>query len=104
MASHAAAHSPAPHHDAHGHADAHSEGKFHIFVQIAMLLADTPRARLAVGWVVGVLVSVVGMLASFHFDLPTGAAVVTTFGAALAVVLAWSGIRGQGQGRGRARA
>jgi cytochrome c oxidase subunit 4 len=40
MASHAAAHSPAPHHhDAHGHADAHSEGKFHIFVQIAMLLA-----------------------------------------------------------------
>jgi cytochrome c oxidase subunit 4 len=40
MASHAATHSPAPHHhDAHGHADAHSEGKFHIFVQIAMLLA-----------------------------------------------------------------
>ncbi len=38
MASHAA-HSPAPQHDAHGHADAHSEGKFHIFVQIAMLLA-----------------------------------------------------------------
>jgi len=39
MASHAAAHSPAPHHDAHGQAHAHSEGKFHIFVQIAMLLA-----------------------------------------------------------------
>ncbi|WP_245844201.1 cytochrome C oxidase subunit IV family protein [Nibricoccus aquaticus] len=38
MASHAA-HSPAPHHDEHAHADAHSEGKFHIFVQIAMLLA-----------------------------------------------------------------
>jgi cytochrome c oxidase subunit 4 len=39
MASHATAHAPEPHHDAHGHADAHSEGKFHIFVQIAMLLA-----------------------------------------------------------------
>ena len=61
---------------------------------IAMLLADTPRARLAVGWVVGVLVSVAGMLASFHFDLPTGAAVVTTFGAALVLVLAWNAIRG----------
>lgn len=57
---------------------------------IGMLLADTARARLAVGWIVGVLVSVVGMLASYHFDLPTGAAVVTTFGAALAVALAWS--------------
>ena len=37
MASHAAAHSPEPHHAADAHA--HSEGKFHIFVQIAMLLA-----------------------------------------------------------------
>jgi cytochrome c oxidase subunit 4 len=35
MASHAAAHAPENHADAH----AHSEGKFHIFVQIAMLLA-----------------------------------------------------------------
>jgi cytochrome c oxidase subunit 4 len=34
MASHAA-----PHSHADGHAPAHSEGKFHIFVQIAMLLA-----------------------------------------------------------------
>ena len=62
---------------------------------IAMLVADTPQARLAVGWVVGVLVSVAGMLASYHFDLPTGAAVVTTFGVALALVLAWNGIRGR---------
>ncbi len=35
MASHAAAHAPETHADSH----AHSEGKFHIFVQIAMLLA-----------------------------------------------------------------
>ncbi len=41
MASHAAAHSPEPHHDhdVHAHGDSHNEGKFHIFVQIAMLLA-----------------------------------------------------------------
>lgn len=37
MASHAAAHAPEPHHAAESHD--HSEGKFHIFVQIAMLLA-----------------------------------------------------------------
>jgi cytochrome c oxidase subunit IV len=37
MASHAAAHTPEPHHAAESHS--HSEGKFHIFVQIAMLLA-----------------------------------------------------------------
>ena len=56
---------------------------------IAMLLADSARARLIVGWVVAVLVSVAGMLASYHFDLPTGATVVTTFGLALALALAW---------------
>ena len=37
MASHAAAHSPEPHHAADSHD--HGESKFHIFVQIAMLLA-----------------------------------------------------------------
>lgn len=56
---------------------------------IAMLLADGAQPRLAVGWVTGALVSVVGMLASYHFDLPTGATVVATFGLALIVALAW---------------
>ena len=59
---------------------------------IAMLLADGARARLAIGWITGVVVSVVGMVASYKFDLPTGAAVVTTFGAALALVLAYRGV------------
>lgn len=35
MASHAAPHSP----ETHAHSHTHSEGKFHVFVQIAMLLA-----------------------------------------------------------------
>lgn len=56
---------------------------------IAMLLADRARTRLAIGWIAGVAVSVLGMVASYHFDLPTGATVVTTFGLALVVALAW---------------
>ena len=47
-----------------------------------------------VGWIVSVLVSVGGMLASYHFDLPTGATVVTTFGLALALAMAWRGVAG----------
>lgn len=54
---------------------------------IAMLLADGAGVRLALGWAAGILVSVLGMLASYHFDLPTGATVVTTFGVALAAAL-----------------
>lgn len=61
---------------------------------IAMLLADRARSRLMVGWIVAVLVSVGGMLASYHFDLPTGATVVTTFGLALALAMAWRGVAG----------
>lgn len=41
--------------------------------------------RLAMAWVLGALVSAVGLLGSFKFDLPTGAAVVVTFGIALAL-------------------
>jgi zinc/manganese transport system permease protein len=58
---------------------------------VAMLIADGARARLAVGWITGVLVSVAGMLASYRFDFPTGATVVTTFGAALILALGYRG-------------
>ena len=54
---------------------------------IAMLLADGAATRLAVGWATGILVSVLGMLASYELDLPTGATVVTTFGVALIAAL-----------------
>ena len=63
---------------------------------IAMLLADGAGARLAVGWVVAIAVSVGGMLASYHFDLPTGATVVSTFGVALAAALVASPWLGRG--------
>ncbi|HET9252885.1 MAG TPA: metal ABC transporter permease [Candidatus Eisenbacteria bacterium] len=55
---------------------------------IAMILADGAGIRLALGWAAGILVSVLGMLASYELDLPTGATVVTTFGLALAAALA----------------
>lgn len=49
----------------------------------AMLWASKIGPRLAIGWVMGVLVSVLGMYFSVLLDLPTGATIVCTFGAAL---------------------
>ena len=51
-----------------------------------MLWARTIGARLAVGWIMGVLVSMLGMYFSVQFDLPTGAAIVCTFGLVLALM------------------
>lgn len=56
---------------------------------IAMLFATNIRARLMIGWMVGTVVSVVGLSLSYQFDFPSGPAVVVTFGAAL--VLAATG-------------
>ncbi|HEU4345704.1 MAG TPA: metal ABC transporter permease [Candidatus Binatia bacterium] len=53
---------------------------------IAALLAHSVATRLAVGWGLGFIVSVAGLVASANWDLPTGAAVVTTFGAFMAAV------------------
>lgn len=49
-------------------------------------------ARLALSWGLGAVVSALGLVASFELDLPTGAAVVVTFGAALALGLAARGL------------
>jgi zinc/manganese transport system permease protein len=49
----------------------------------AMLWASRIGSRLAIGWVMGTLVSVLGMYFSVRFDLPTGATIVCTFGAVL---------------------
>jgi zinc/manganese transport system permease protein len=48
-----------------------------------ILLARGIGARLAVGWAFGAVVSVLAMLASAVFDLPTGATVVCAFGVSL---------------------
>ena len=52
----------------------------------AMLFARRVGTRLAFGWIVGALVSAAGVALSFHYDLPTGATIVCTFGAALALL------------------
>ena len=49
----------------------------------AMLFADRIGSRLAIGWTMGTLVSALGCYFSVYFDLPTGAAIVCTFGAVL---------------------
>ncbi|HYU31712.1 MAG TPA: metal ABC transporter permease [Thermoanaerobaculia bacterium] len=49
----------------------------------AMLFAARLGPRLAIGWTMGALVSAGGVALSFVLDLPTGAAIVATFGLAL---------------------
>ncbi|MBI2871451.1 MAG: metal ABC transporter permease [Candidatus Omnitrophica bacterium] len=48
-----------------------------------VLLARSVGSRLAVGWITGIITSMAGMAASYAWDLPTGAAVVCTFGVCL---------------------
>jgi zinc/manganese transport system permease protein len=52
---------------------------------IGVMFASSPSRQLAIGWASGTLTSAVGLAASFVLDLPTGAAIVCTFGAALAL-------------------
>jgi zinc/manganese transport system permease protein len=49
----------------------------------AMLFADHIGKRLAIGWIMGTLVSALGVYFSVALDLPTGATIVCTFGAVL---------------------
>jgi zinc/manganese transport system permease protein len=51
---------------------------------IGVMFASSVTNQLTIGWVVGTFTSAVGLAASFAFDLPTGAAMVCTFGSALA--------------------
>jgi len=52
----------------------------------AAALARSARGRLLVGWALGILVSIAGLVASWTWDLPTGAIVVVTFGVLVAAV------------------
>jgi len=49
----------------------------------ALLLGFREAWRLPVAWSFGILMCLAGMIASYRFDLPTGAAVVVVFGVAL---------------------
>jgi zinc/manganese transport system permease protein len=52
----------------------------------AMLFTERLGVRLAIGWGMGALVSAAGVGFSFLLDLPTGATIVSTFGAVLLLV------------------
>jgi ABC-type Mn2+/Zn2+ transport system permease subunit len=54
---------------------------------IAILLAAGMRPRLILGWVFGVIGSVIGLLASYYLDMPTGPAIVVVLG--LMLIAAW---------------
>jgi zinc/manganese transport system permease protein len=54
----------------------------------AMLYAERIGPRLAIGWIMGTIVSALGVYLSLKLDLPTGAAIVCTFGFALLLMAA----------------
>jgi zinc/manganese transport system permease protein len=58
----------------------------------AALLTQAVARRLALGWTIGFVVSILGLSASALWDLPTGAAVVTAFGALMAAIAAGLGV------------
>lgn len=50
---------------------------------LAAMFTNGLLRRLAISWLVGAVVSAAGIALSFFYDLPTGAAIVATFGGAL---------------------
>ncbi len=68
------------------------------------LFARRLWTRLLLGWALGAAVSAVGLYASFSFDLPSGAAVVITFGAALLLAAVARGLLPWRDGREPERA
>lgn len=51
----------------------------------AMLFSKNFKTRLIIGWTLGFFASLLGIVASVGFDLPTGAAIVCTFGIILII-------------------
>jgi zinc/manganese transport system permease protein len=58
----------------------------------AMLYAERIGPRLAIGWIMGTLVSALGVYLSLQVDLPTGATIVCTFGVVLILMAAMRGL------------
>jgi zinc/manganese transport system permease protein len=53
----------------------------------AMLLTAKLRMQMALGWFLGIVASIAGLFCSATMDLPTGAAIVCTFGVLFLIVL-----------------
>lgn len=58
----------------------------------AMLFSNDMRLRLVLGWTVGFLASVLGMMVSYYFDFPTGASVVCAFGLILILLSVYKAV------------
>jgi zinc/manganese transport system permease protein len=59
----------------------------------ANFLATRLRTLLLIGWIVATVASLVGLYTSYHYDLPTGAAIVCALGAALILTIIVSRFR-----------
>lgn len=59
----------------------------------AVMLVESWKSRLIVGWLIAVVASLVGLAASYRFDLPTGAAIVCACGLLLAIVAVVASLR-----------
>lgn len=70
----------------------HTAGVLLVFVFLvvpaimAILITDRLLYQLLIGWGVGVVVSFIGLLASYAYDFPSGPMVVAVYGAALLMV------------------
>ena len=58
----------------------------------AVILARSIAPRLIIGWAISLVGGIGGLFFSFWWDLPSGAAIVCTFGALLALVSAYAAI------------
>jgi zinc/manganese transport system permease protein len=61
----------------------------------AMLFSGRLVTRLAIGWSMGAIVSAAGIYLSYLWDLPTGATIATTLGAALVLLAALRALIGR---------
>jgi zinc/manganese transport system permease protein len=61
----------------------------------AMLFSERLSTRLAIGWSMGAIVSAAGIYFSYLWDLPTGATIATTLGAALVLLAALRALLGR---------
>jgi zinc/manganese transport system permease protein len=58
-------------------------------------LADRIGNRLLIGWIIALIGGIAGLFLSYWWDLPSGAAIVCTFGVLLILVSAYAIIRGR---------
>ena len=65
---------------------------------VAILMHAGMRSRLVIGWIVGVVGSGLGLVASYDFDMPTGPAIVVILGLLLAIAWVFDALRSNPEG------